>query len=338
MSAAGWVRSPAWDATFLLAPLAVTGLVAAWVPAGATGGVVAWLGLVVAVDVAHVWSTLWRTWLDPAERARHAGWLWALPMVALVATTLTTVLAPARFWTLLAYVAVFHFVRQQLGFAMIYRARAGLAGHDLGGRVERWAIQAVCLTAIVGWHVVGRPFSWFTADDFVQPWPAWTLALAGGATTVLVVAHVALRLGSGRPNPGGDLWFAATALNWLAGIGLARSDLGFTLANVLGHGIPYLALVWHTARPLPDGTGAPGLRGGVGAALALFLAVPLGLALAEELAWDFAVWQEYLPAPALPDWVAPAATAVLAVPQLTHYLLDGVVWRAEPALRRRLGG
>jgi hypothetical protein len=32
------------------------------------------------------------------------------------------------------------------------------------------------------------------------------------------------------------------------------------------------------------------------------------------------------------------ATALLAVPQLTHYLLDGFIWKLDPALRRRLGG
>lgn len=336
-AAPGWLRSPAWDGTFILAPLALTGVVAPLLPAGATGGVVAWLLLVVAVDVAHVWSTLWRTWLDPAERERRAGLLWALPLAALASTSLTTAVGPAHFWTLLAYVAVFHFVRQQLGFASLYRARAGLPGRDLGGRVERWAIQAVCLYAVVWWHVRGRPFWWFTEGDFVGPWPEWALTAAGVVTAALVVAHAALRLRDGRRNPGGDLWFAATAANWLGGIVLARSDLGFSLANVLGHGVPYVALVWHTSRPLPDGTGAPALRRAALPALALFLAVPAALALAEELLWDLAVWQDHLPAVDLPAGVAPAATALLAVPQLTHYLLDGFIWKLDPALRARLG-
>ena len=339
LPARGWLRSPGWDACFVLAPLGLSGVAAPLWPAGAAVGLGAWVVLVVGIDVAHVWSTLWRTWLDPEARRVRAGLLWSIPLAALGATALVTALQPARFWTVLAYVAVFHFIRQQLGFAMLYRARAGLPGRDLGGHVERLAIQAVCAYAILHWHVHGRPFAWFTADDFVQPLPAWVLPPAAGLTLALVLTHGALRLRDGRPNPGGDLWFVATAVNWLGGILLARGDLAFTTANVLGHGIPYLALVWHTSRPapgLPDG--APALAGPVLPALALFAAVPLGLALVEELAWDGLVWQEHLPAVALPDGVGPVATALLAVPQLAHYLLDGFIWKLDPGLRARLGG
>ncbi len=333
---AGWLRSPAWDAAFLLAPLALTGLLAPLFPAGTVGGLPAWLLLVVAIDVAHVWSTLWRTWLDPAERRRRVALLWTLPLAVLLATLATATLTPVRFWTVLAYIAIFHFIRQQLGFAMLYRARAGLPGRDLGGRVERAAIQAVCALAVLIWHVDGRPFDWFVEGDFLGPTPGWLVWPAAVFTSALVATHVALRVRSGRANRGGDLWFVATAINWWGGIVLARSDLGFTLANVMGHGVPYLALVWFSARPHPDRAGgAPALAGRWAAAL--FAGVPLALAFAEELTWDLVVWQERLPAFDVPDAIVPIATAVLAVPQLTHYLLDGVIWKLDGPLRARLG-
>lgn len=334
----GWLRSPGWDACFLLAPLGVTGLVAPFWPVGAELGWLGWLLTVVAVDVAHVWSTLWRTWLDPEARVARAGLLWSLPLATLAAVSACTAVAPERFWTGMAYVAVFHFIRQQAGFASLYRLRAGLPGRDLGGRVERAALQAMCAWAVLYWHVHGRPFSWFTANDFIQPLPVWLLVPAGGLVGGIVLWHVALRLRDGRPNPGGDLWFLATAANWMGGIVLASGDVGFTVANVLGHGIPYLALVWHTSRPTPTGEGAPALGGAWLPALSLFLGLPLLLAVGEELAWDLCVWQERLPTLSLPEGLPPVATALLAVPQLTHYLLDGFIWKLDPALRRRLGG
>jgi hypothetical protein len=74
--------------------------------------------------------------------------------------------------------------------------------------------------------------------------------------------------------------------------------------------VPYFALVHAASRPR---------------ALWLFLAVPIVLALLEESLWDVFVWQEHLPF-AL-DGLAGVATAVLAVPQVTHYLLDGMIWK-----------
>lgn len=335
-SEAGWLRSARWDGLFLLAPLALSGLLAPLFPGGSSGGLPAWLLFVVCIDVAHVWSTLWRTCFDPIERERRAALLWTLPLAVLLAALSMATLSPARFWTILAYIAIFHFVRQQLGFAMLYRARAGLPGRDVGARVERAAIQAVCALAVLVWHIDGRPFDWFVAGDFLGPLPRWVLAPAGAITAALVATHILLRARSGRANRGGDLWFVATAINWWGGIVLARSDLGFTLANVVGHGVPYLALVWLGARPhVGRPGGAPALAGPW--ALGIFAAVPLVLAFAEELTWDLAVWQEHLPAVDVPDGLAPIATAILVVPQLTHYLLDGVIWKLDAPLRARLG-
>jgi hypothetical protein len=58
-----------------------------------------------------------------------------------------------------------------------------------------------------------------------------------------------------------------TAAAWVGGIVVAGSDAGFTLANVVSHGVPYLALVHLVgSRRMPGGTpGATGERGTPGA-------------------------------------------------------------------------
>jgi hypothetical protein len=66
--------------------------------------------------------------------------------------------------------------------------------------------------------------------------------------------------------------------------------------------------------------------------IALFVAAVWILAFAEELLWDKCVWHER-------DWLFGTGWAVrewrwllvplLALPQFTHYVLDGIIWRRK---------
>ncbi|MEO0336153.1 MAG: hypothetical protein AAF202_07155, partial [Pseudomonadota bacterium] len=68
-----------------------------------------------------------------------------------------------------------------------------------------------------------------------------------------------------------------------------------------------------------------------------FYGLLLGLAYVEEGFWDAFVWREHetvFPAfqslPFLTDEVLKsAAVALLILPQLTHYILDGFIWRVR---------
>ena len=91
----------------------------------------AWVAAVLLIDVAHVWSTLFRVYLDPAEFRRRRGVYLLVPVVGLVAGIALYDAGPHVFWRCLAYLAVFHFVRQQYGWVMLYRARCG--ERDRGG-------------------------------------------------------------------------------------------------------------------------------------------------------------------------------------------------------------
>jgi hypothetical protein len=336
-----WLVSPAWDLALLTGPALLACGVAVLLPAGVSFGAVGWLVFVVGVDVAHVYGTLWRTLFDGEELRRHPLRYTLLPVATLAGLLALSLGAPGWFWTVLAYLAVFHFIRQQWGFAALYRLAEGLPGRSLDARVEKWAHYTVTGFPVLWWHAhLPRSFTWFTATDFLPGLPVAALWPAGALTAGIVGWHVVLRVRSGRLSWGRDLWLATTALVWWVGIVFTDADAAFTVTNVVAHGVPYTALIWLTGRRswTEQGRGPATAALFHPAALALFLAPLLGLALAEELLWDRLVWLEHdglfgdwqpvedgLPA----IWVR-VAVAVLSLPQVVHYLLDGLIWRMGP--------
>ena len=304
----------------------------------------AWLVVVLLIDVAHVYASLWRTWAQPGEVRRRPGLYLVMPVVVWLGLITLAALGPGWFWTVLAYVAVFHFVRQQWGVAALYRLRAGLPGRGPGAQLEKAAHYAVTLWPVVWWHAhLPRPFSWFTDTDFLRGLPVEVAWLSLPVAVAAVVLHIGWRWREGGWSLGRDLWLLTTAAVWGLGICGVQGDAAFTLPNVVHHGVPYFVLVWWTGhvahqRGLPTAAaGRPFVRAG----LALFLAPLFLFAAVEEWAWDRLMWLEHaeLFGSFSPE-LGPGATALvlgtLSLPQVVHYILDGFIWRMDgsnPGLR-----
>lgn len=306
-----------------------------------------WLLFVVCIDVAHVWSTLFRTYLDPIERARHPMRYVGVPLgVWLLGVLVHHQLGGAVFWRLLAYVALWHFVRQQVGWMALYGRRAGVG--ERMRRLDAAAIYAATLGPALWWHAnLPRPFWWFVEGDFLAlpRWVGtWALLAHGAVLAVWAAVTVYRRLAHGVAlQPGAWALLLATWIAWFGGIVLAQSDLAFTVMNVTLHGVPYLVFLFRYAqgRAAETDTLRVSWRGmGAGA----FVGVLLALAFAEEFLWDTFVWRERpeLFGDAGIELSAVALSIVvplLALPQVTHYVLDAMVWRTskEPRLLSRLG-
>ena len=114
-----------------------------------------------------------------------------------------------------------------------------------------------------------------------------------------------------------------------------NGDAAFTITNVVLHGVPYMALVSWTCGRTWSHLGRGPLRPSwfrPRSAL-LFLAPLLLLAFVEEGLWDWFVWQDHpaiFGAFSIPAGLAAVAVPVLAVPQLTHYVLDAFIWKMGP--------
>lgn len=301
-----------------------------------------WLCCVVAIDVAHVWSTGFRVYFDGVEIRRRPLLYLGLPAVAYLIGVGAHAVSEAAFWRLLAYVAVFHFMRQQAGFMALYRRRA----HDgvFDTLLDRATIYATMMYPLVVWHAtLPRGFAWFVQGDFVA---GLSRALVAPAelTCLLLLAcffsRQAVLVQRGTWVPGKSVLVVATASSWIGGIVWFDSDFVFTVTNVVLHGVPYFVLTYRHARA----SGHPSLAARLARlGFAPCLLACVCLAISEEYLWDGLVWHEraYLFGHHEPLSARALVLIVplLAVPQLTHYLLDGFVWRVRsenPVLRREL--
>lgn len=354
----GWIASPLFDLGLIIGPplvavalvLSVPGLRSSEFPPWA------WLVFVVFLDVAHVYSSLYRTYFDPEELARRRTLYLLTPVVCFALGVVLYSLGSLVFWRLLAYVAVYHFVRQQYGFVMVYRHRAGECD-PLDRRIDASAIYAAMLYPLVFWHAAPpRRFAWFVEGDFIRL-PGWTPRLAvvlyGLALGAFALRQLQVVAGGRRPNWGKIGIVGSTAVVWWVGIVALDSDFAFTVTNVVAHGIPYMALVWLYGRRRWSRPDARARRPWLAtlhrpAGVVLFVGLLVALAYFEEGLWDVLVWGEHrelfggLALPfALPEAALSLVVPLLTVPQATHYVLDGWIWKfdgSNPDLRENLFG
>lgn len=293
----------------------------------------AWIPAVLLVDVAHVWATGFRVYFDGRELSRRPLLYAAVPVAGYLASAIVyRALGPAAFWRALAYLAIFHFARQQYGWLALYRARCG-EKDPVGRLIDVAAIYAATLYPLVFWHThLPRRFDWFVPHDIVSL-PALFDGVAKPVYVAVLAAYLArsaLAWRRGQGNLGKDVVVSTTAACWYVGIVALDSDYAFSVMNVFIHGIPYFALVYVTRARTAKATQEPSKRS-LAANLFAFLGVLWIVAYAEELVWDRAVWQERSWLFGAPWDVGEDARSflvpALALPQLTHYILDGFIWR-----------
>jgi hypothetical protein len=309
------------------------------------GGLGLWILGVLLVDVAHVYASLYRTYLDPQARTLHRKRLWVTPLLCFWFGVLLHLESPLLFWSVLAYIAIFHFIKQHLGFALIY-VRAGREG-PLDRKLVTAAIWAGTLGPVVHWHAhLPTRFTWFVQGDLITGAPAWLGALALWGQLPIWVAFFARRIGHWRAGTANPILFALVllpAINWHLGMVIFDDDRVFTITNVFFHGIPYFALVWVAGGRAQV---AARLKNAGPALLALaFYGLLIVLALTEEALWDRLVWHDRPELfgtgdVALSAFATAFVVSLLTVPQATHYVLDRFIWRAgpdNPKLAEQLG-
>jgi hypothetical protein len=350
-----WICSAPFDLGLIIGPPVVSVLLVLFIPAlqSVETPVWGWVVFVVFVDVAHVYASLYRTYFDPAEFQRRKHLYLSVPVLCFAGGAAIYIgLGYLMFWRLLAYLAVFHFVRQQFGFLMLYKHRAG-ERDVLDRRIDKAVIYLTMLYPLAFWHQSPgeRKFEWFVKNDFMRL-PEWTakavLLVYSLALLVFAIRQIQRYLQYGTVNWGKLGIVGSTASVWYVGIVYLNSDFAFTITNVVAHGVPYIALVWLYGRRRwvsPDDWRTKVHRPGLAA---LFIGLLLLLAYVEEGFWDFFVWHEHAdvfgglsPGFELSPIATALAVSLLMVPQTTHYILDAWIWKfdgSNPGLKEYLFG
>lgn len=298
-----------------------------------------WISAILLIDVAHVWSTSFRVYFD-REELKERFWLYLLVPVFGYAVGVALYSEGAlTFWRCLAYLAVFHFVRQQYGWVALYRRKLNETSR-LTWWIDAAAVYLATVYPLVFWMTNQRNFSWFVENDFfVLPalvekilFPVYLLALLS-----YFGKSVYLYFKDGFLNTGKDIVVLTTAVCWYTGIVALNSDYAFTVMNVIIHGVPYFALIYFYARARREKTGK--IYKTLSHNWFIFLMTLWFFAYAEELIWHRGVWHER-------NWLFGAnwelaawkmyLVPLLAVPQLTHYILDGFIWRRKEREKTRL--
>ncbi|PJZ71543.1 hypothetical protein CH373_00340 [Leptospira perolatii] len=364
-----WIFSASFDLTWLLAPGFVAVcivLVIHWFDpfsllSKSSGSVRTngdslppwiWFALIPCIDVSHVYSTLFRSYFDRQEFLRRKALFIFVPLACFSLAVLLYSFGKLLFWRVMAYIAVFHFIRQQYGFLALYHRKDKT---DLDQRFfyfEKWTVYAMAGLPVIYWHLVsgGRNFEWFMEGDFlhfeIQPIADAIHALFWIWFSAYFLFQVYRYRKIGTVSYTKFLLVLNTALVWYVGIIYLNNDFAFTFTNVVNHGIPYIALLFAYSRFRYKFYPAPLFKAfsSVPIALLTFVGVLFFLAYTEEWLWDSFVWKEH----SAFFWNSMIASKdiigsgeailvpLLFLPQFSHYVLDGFIWKLgkeNPVLR-----
>jgi hypothetical protein len=346
LAAQPWLSSPRWDITWILGPAFISAscllLFRQQMEAYQDVPLWVWVCFILMIDVAHVYASLFRTYLDPQAFQKNKTILLIMPVIAWTGSYMLYCLSDQYFWRGLLYLAVFHFIRQQFGFMMLYSRKDPPACKQYQW-LDRAAIYMATIYPLLFWHTHARDFSWFGATEFFDGVPSVFNEIGFAVYWLVALSYFLKEFALAREgylNLPKNLLLLVTAFSWWTCIVAVNSDLGFTVTNVVSHGVPYMALVWlyhgkKARQSEPASAWSYGWRKLLISNAFIFVAFMGLLAFVEEGFWDAMVWREHLtvfaPFWQLPHVGNPALLALivpfLALPQSTHYLLDGFIWR-----------
>ena len=339
-----WFYNAWFDLGFILSPPFVVVFVVALYPTffqQTNMSDVFWLIVVVFVDVAHVYSTLFKTYFNTTKFEHNRTLYVIVPVFCFVLGVLVHSQGSHLYWRLLAYLAVFHFIRQQYGIFRLYSRTETQAKWEY--YLDNASIYIATLYPVIYWHTHPEtPFNWFVEHDFIVFSSTLVSAISWWIYVIVLFIYVSkelyLLIFKKLYNIPKNLTLIGTALSWYMSIIYFKSDIAFTTINVVAHGIPYIGLIFADGKLEKSSNAFMKIVFQNAIGLILFIGVLLVFSYLEEGFWNSIVWNEhnvlfplfhaFLPVvndKNLLTFIVP----LLSLPQTTHYVLDGFIWKKE---------
>ena len=345
MNKSTWLFSKKSDLLILFVPV---WLIWAWAFLSNSEGkslpIWGWIIFILIIDVGHVWSTLFRSYFNKSDKILHRKKLIYIPIITFATLFIVSAISLRLFWGAMAYLAVYHFMKQQYGFMMLYCLKE--QEKPKKWLKDKWVLYTGMIYPVIFWHLDStRSFQWFVEGDFISLPTNFIFTnysiLNSLYFTVLISwiiqeIYIYKRVKS-QPSWGKVLWIITTYLNWYIGIVFFNSDYIFSVTNVVAHGVPYLALVLNYKLKENQKDQPSISKSELYFQLGIMLLAVFMLAFFEEYLWDVLinrekqiVFETFLPYFSILSnnpYILSAFTALLSLPQVVHYVLDGYIWK-----------
>lgn len=197
----------------------------------------------VLVDNGHVYTTLWRTYLNKKELLNHRYYL-TFPLTCFLLIIACTQAALQWFWVFVVYFTLYHNLRQLYGF---YRWYGSL--HQFKDRVLNFLFYAICLCPVFIFHTA-KPrvgFNYYHSGDSLNfenaflNQIAWRIYFLLSLFFVLYVGFLIFR----RKTPAWPMFLFMLTSFVLYGLAFipARTSLEIIGPLAFSHGISYFGAI-----------------------------------------------------------------------------------------------
>lgn len=277
----------------------------------------------ICIDSGHVYTTMWRTYLQPSEFRDKRKLYLATPLVFMLAFFIWVYAQLPGLWELVVYGTLFHNFRQLWGFLRWYEKIEGRKDPNTG-----FFFHAFILIPIIAFHVnPSRPKGYYYVDSsemfhFPSELAYKGCLIAYGAVFLVFLLHELQNYRAGLREPGRLLGLITAIVLYGYGplFGTTFSEL--ILPLVASHGIAYMAVMSQTTGRLGH-TRWSGFR----QLLIVMIVTAVGFGVADGLMqwWLMDEKTSYLAG--APNALLALGTALSLGPLYSHYLFDAFLWK-----------
>ncbi len=303
-----------------------------------------WLLIRAPLDSGHVFATVFKTYFDSHEFKKLRKLLIFLPVGVFIFCFFFSYLNLPLFGQFVAYMAVFHFIRQQYGLVCLYENQELRTGR--GFSIDYLLIHMSCLYPMIYWHAhYPKHIQWFSPTNFFKISPAYE-ELARYFYIALIVLYLGKEIlfffQGKKISLSKQLIHLGTALCWNLAIVYFDSILVFILLVEVSHAMAYLSLIgFHSKKAIKNDYDKSIFKKvkyrhffSGHALLFLLLIFVLGVGL-DTLGFvffshPFVELRDIVPEFFITgDWKVAMLLALFTVVQFTHYILDGFIWKRK---------